>query len=169
MRLEKKYLVQEVDRYLENSGYLFITNYEGITVAETEELRSNLSEYDAQFHIVKNTILNVVSKQRNYPNLDEWLSGPTAIVSGGDNAPGVAKVLKNFSEEKEKVDLKVGLLNNAVIAPEQIAELAKLPGLDTLRAQFVGLLNTPAQRLVTVLQAVPQGLLNVLDAKAKEE
>ena len=168
MRLEKKYLVEEVDSYLEGSDYLFIVNYAGITVAETEDLRSSLAEHRAEFHVVKNTILQVATRGRSYPDLDEWLSGPTAIISGGENPPGVAKVLENFAKKKEKVDLKVGVLNESVISPEAIEQLSKLPSLEVLRAQLLGLLNTPAQRLLTVLQGVPQGLLNVLDAKSQE-
>jgi len=169
MRDEKKYLVDELCCYLDKSSYFFLTNYERITVEETKTLRERLDEFDAEFHVVKNRMFKVAVEKQGFSDLSQWLSGPTAIISGGDNPPGTAKAVKKFFKETEKISLKVGMLENKVLTADEINELATLPSIDILRSQLMGLLQTPAQRMVTVLQAVPQGLLNVLDAKAKNE
>ena len=169
MRPEKKYLVEEVNRHLEKSSYVYLTNYERITVEETAELRKELSGHKAEFHVIKNNILGVAAKARNLPDLSEYLNGPTAIVVGGDDPSGVAKTITKFFEEKEKVDLKAGLLNEKVLTKDEVVALSKLPGLESLRAQLLGLLTQPATGLVRVINAVPQSLVNVLQAKVRTE
>ena len=78
MRNEKKYLVQEVANRLKESEYVFLTNYYRITVAETADLRARLAEQDAEFHVVKNTILQQAAKELEMPELDEILDGQVA-------------------------------------------------------------------------------------------
>ena len=166
MRPEKKYLVEEVDRQIGDSSYLFLADYKGITVAETAELRESLAAQGAEFHVVKNSALDVAAKARNLPDFSNLLSGPTAIVSGGENPSEVAKVLTKFHKTKEKVGLKGGALGDRFLEQGEITELSKLPSLDILRSQLLSLFNTPAQQCARVLQAVPQGILNVLRAKS---
>lgn len=166
MRPEKELLVQDVDQHLAKSDYVFLANYDRISVEETETLRGNLAKENAEFHVVKNSILNLAMQRRSQPDLKEWLEGPTAIIVGGENPSGVAKVLKNFFKDKEKVEMKVGVMGDRTITADELKELAELPGLEELQAKFLSLLNTPAQRFVTVINAVPQSVVNVLKAHA---
>lgn len=168
MRPEKKYLVEEISRHLEKSDFVFLADFTTVNVSDIAELRGSLSEEDAEFHVVKNRILNVAAKARNLPALDEWLEGPTAIVLGGRNPSGVAKVLKRFADDKKKLSVKVGVLGDRTLTQEEVAELADLPTLDVLKAQLLGLFSQPAQQMVTVLAAGPVSLLNVLKAKAEK-
>lgn len=169
MRPEKQFLVDEVSTYLEKSDYVFLTNFERITVAETADLRSKLAEVGAEFHVIKNSVFHVASQQHGLPDLSDHLTGQTALVLGGDNAPGAAKVLKKFFKDKEKVEVKVGVLENAELSREQVDALAELPSKEVLQAQLLGLLNQPAQRLVTVLAGVPRAMVTVLKAYADEK
>jgi len=170
MRPEKQYLVAEVSNHLSKSEYVFLTDFNRLTVAETAELRGQLAAQNAEFHVVKNSILNTAAKERELPELDgEVLTGPTAIVVGGPNPSEVAKVLMKFFKDKEKVEVKSGVLGEKVLSKDEVEELSKLPSLDELRAKFLSLLNTPASQTVRVLIAAPQGLLNVLQAKVDQD
>lgn len=166
MRPEKQYLVDEVSGYLAKSEYVFLTDFNRLSVAETAELRGQLAAQDAEFHVVKNSILHTAAKSRELPSLEDALEGPTAIVVGGPNPSEVAKVLMKFFKDKEKVEVKKGVLGEQTLTKEEVEELSKLPSLDELRAKLLSLLNTPATQTVRVLIAGPQGLLNVLQAKA---
>lgn len=167
MRPEKKYLLEEVGGHLSKSDFVFLADYNTVNVEEVGELREKLADESAEFHVVKNSILNLVARERKLPDLKEWLAGQTAIVVGGDNPSGVAKVLRKFSEDKKKLGLKVGVLGDRVLSKDEIIELSKLPSLEALKAQLLGLFQTPARNLLMVCNGVPTGLLNVL--KAKEE
>ncbi|MEM7790287.1 MAG: 50S ribosomal protein L10 [Verrucomicrobiota bacterium] len=169
MRPEKQYLVEEVSTHLDKSNYVYLTNYERITVDEIAELRASLSEHNAEFHVVKNSIFGVAAAAKDLPDLGEHLTGQTAIVVGGDNPSGVAKVIGEFFKKKEKVDLKGGIVNERALTKDEIVALSKLPGLEVLRAQLLGLLSQPATGMVRVINAVPQSLVNVLQAKVREE
>lgn len=167
MRAEKKYLVDECVKHLDKSDYVYLTNFERVTVSETAELRDALLSQGAEFHVVKNTVLRHAAQEKDYPSLDEHLNGFTAVVVGGDSPSEVAKLLIKFHKEKdEKCVIKVGVLGNKLMSAEDVKELSKLPSVEILRAQFLGLLNTPAQQMARIVQAVPQGVLNVLQAKA---
>ena len=110
----------------------------------------------------------IAAAERELNVNQDYLVGPTAIVVGGDNAPGVAKALEKFFKDKKKLEVKGGLLENDSITTDQISDLAKLPPADVLKAQLLGLLNQPASQMVRIIQAVPQGMLNVLQAKADQ-
>lgn len=169
MRAEKQFLVDEVESHLRKSDYVYLANFERITVDDVSSLRDKLAEENAEFHVVKNSVLRVAAKKVELPELDEWLVGPTAIVIGGENPSGVAKVIRSFFKEKDKGEVKVGVVSNQTYSPDQVKELSELPTLDVLRAQLLGLLTAPMRDLLFVFNGVPQGLLNVLQAKADEE
>jgi large subunit ribosomal protein L10 len=167
MRAEKKYLIDEVTRHLKKSDYVILTNYNKMTVADVAKLRSRLAPHAAEFHVVKNSSLRVAAQALSLPDFEAALTGPTAVIVGGRNAPGVAKVLKDFFKETQKVEVKAGALSRKLISAKDVERLADMPSLETLRAQFLGLLNQPGTMLVRVLNAVPQGVVNVLQAKVR--
>ena len=167
MRAEKKYLIAEVETHLKKSDYVILANYNGMTVADAAELRKRLSAEKAEYHVVKNSSLRVAAKSLGLPDIEGALIGPTAIVVGGRNSAGVAKVLKQFFKEKQKIEVKAAVLSKKLISSKDVSRLADMPSLDVLRAQLLGLLNQPASMFVRVINAVPQGLVNVLQAKVR--
>lgn len=169
MRPEKKYLVEEVTSHLDKSQYVYLANYERITVKEIAELRAALAEHNAEFHVIKNSIFGVAAAAKDLPDLSEHLTGQTAIIVGGDNPSGVAKVIGEFTKKKEKAEVKAGILDERALTKEEIMVLASLPGLEVLRAQLLSLFNQPATGFVRVINAVPQGMVNVLQAKVRKE
>ena len=118
------------------SDYVYLANYERITVDEIAELRATLPSTKRSFTLLKTPFSML---RRLGIDNSEHLSGPTAII-GGNNPSGVAKALGKFFKDKEKVELKVGILDNKTLDTAQIEALAKLPGLESLRAQLLGLL-----------------------------
>jgi large subunit ribosomal protein L10 len=168
MRPEKKFLVDEVAGYLGKSEYVFLADYRKITVSDVAELRASLRAQQAEFHVVKNSILNVAARERKLPELEsKWLTGQTAIVVGGRNPSEVAKILAKFHKDKDKASVKGGVLGVSRLSSADVQALATLPDIGTLRATLLGLLSNPGTSFVRILNAVPQGLLNVLQAKAK--
>jgi large subunit ribosomal protein L10 len=168
MQTEKKYLVDEIGAHLDKSNYVFLADFERVTVAETEELRRILAELGAEFHVVKNRMLRIAASERELEIDAEKLTGPTSIIVGGDNAPGVAKALEKFFKDKKKLEIKGGVLESSTLTAGEVSDLAKLPSAEVLKAQLLGLLNQPASQMVRIVQAVPQGLLNVLHARSEQ-
>ena len=158
MRAEKNYLIAEVETHLKKSDYVILANFTKLTVGETAELRANLAKENAEFHVVKNSSLRVAAKALGLPEFENALVGQTAIVVGGSNSAGVAKVLKKFFTDKQKVEIKVGVMEKKLVSAEELSQIADLPPFEALRAQFLGLLTSNAAAFV-----------RVLDAKVKKE
>jgi len=168
MRPEKEFLVEEVNEHLGKSNYVFLTDFTRLSVKETEELRTNLAKESAEFHVVKNSILRRAASEKELPSLDEHLSGQTAIVIGGENAPGVAKVLTKFFKEKEKVEVKVGVLDNNLLSKDDLKALADLPSKEEMLAKLLGTFLAPAQQLVRLINTPGTQLATVLDKRREQ-
>jgi large subunit ribosomal protein L10 len=168
MRPEKEYLVREATDHLEKSNFFFLTDYQGINSEETADLRNKLAKRGAEFHVIKNSSLRLVAKEKEINDIDPYLKGHSAIVVGGDDASGVAKDLGSYFKETKKVLIKCGTLGNKVLTADEVKQLAKLPSLDVIRAQLLSLINTPASQLLSVLNEPARGLVTVLQAKVKE-
>jgi large subunit ribosomal protein L10 len=167
MRAEKQYLISEVESHLKKSDYVILANFTGVSVADTADLRKKLAAEKAEFHVVKNSSLRVAAKSLGLPEFESALTGPTAVIVGGKNSPGVAKVLKQFFKDKQKLQVKSAVLGKKLITAKDVDSLADMPSMETLRAQLLGLLNQPAGMFVRVLNATPSGLVNVLQAKVR--
>jgi large subunit ribosomal protein L10 len=153
MRAEKQYLISAVDTHLKKSDYVILANFSKVTVADTAELRKRLAVEKAEFHVVKNSSLRVAAKALGLPEFESALTGPTAVIVGGKNSAGVAKVLKKFFDEKQKLEIKIGVMEKKIVSAEDLKKIAELPAFDALRAQFLGLLTSNAAAFVRVLDA----------------
>jgi large subunit ribosomal protein L10 len=153
MRVEKKYLISEVETHLKKSDYVILANFTKVTVADVAELRKLLAAESAEFHVVKNSSLRVAAKALGLPTVEGALTGPTAIVVGGKNPAGVAKVLKKFFADKQKLEVKIGVLERQVFTAADLAKIADLPPFNVLRSQFLSVLTSNAASFVRVLDA----------------
>jgi large subunit ribosomal protein L10 len=158
MRAEKNYLIAEVETHLKKSDYVILANFSQVSVADVSELRTRLSAENAEFHVVKNSSLRVAAKTLGLPEFESSLAGPTAVVVGGKNPAGVAKVLKKFFEDKKKLEVKVGVLDKKIVTAADLAKIADLPSFEALRSQLLGLFTQTAAAFV-----------RVIDAKVKKE
>jgi large subunit ribosomal protein L10 len=169
MRPEKATIVEDLSSKLNKSPFLIITEYTGMNVFQFSELRSRLAGAGAQCRVVKNTFLRKAAAEIGYPDLADSLAGQTAIVTGESDVCAAAKILKGFSAEFQKPTVKVGVLDKAIISKDQITALAELPPKDILRAQLLGVLESPLRKLVTLLNEPGASLARLLKARVDKE
>ncbi|MGC4071247.1 MAG: 50S ribosomal protein L10 [Nibricoccus sp.] len=153
MRAEKNYLIAEVETHLKKSDYVILTNFSKVTVSDASDLRTKLAAENAEFHVVKNSSLRVAAKTLGLPEFESSLAGPTAVVVGGKNPAGVAKILKKFFEDKQKLEIKVGVMEKKIISSSDLKKIADLPSLEALRSQLLGLFTQTGAAFVRVLDA----------------
>ena len=158
MRAEKQYLISEVETHLKKSDYVILANFTKVTVADVADLRKKLDAEKAEFHVVKNSSLRVAAKALGLPEFESALAGPTAVIVGGKNSAGVAKILKQFFKDKQKLEVKIGVMDKKLVTADDLSKIADLPSFEALRSQFLGLLKSNAAAFV-----------RVLDAKVKKE
>jgi large subunit ribosomal protein L10 len=167
MHPAKATIVEDLQAKLNSSPYLFIADYTGLKVSQFAELRNRLWGAGARCHVVKNTFLRRAAKEAGLPEI-EGLKGQTAIIVGDKDVAAAAKILKNFTAEFKKPEVKSGVVDRLVVTTEQIKTIADLPSREVLLATLLGVLNAPASKLVRVLNEPASALARVLQARAEQ-
>lgn len=169
MRPEKAIYLEEVSSWLHQSPYLIIADYAGLKVSQFSELRKRLQGAQAEIHVVKNTFIRRAIANEKLPELEEAvLSGQTAVIWGRSDVCSAAKILKTFAAEFEKPKLRAGIVDRMVVNQQGIIALADLPSREVLLAQLLGLISTPAQRLVSILNVPGSQIAQVIKAKSEK-
>ena len=126
-RPEKKAIAGELNSKLDNCLFVILTDYMGMDVVKTAELRGQLRPLDAEFHVVKNRMLAQATSGTPFEGVDNELEGPTAMVTGTGDIVAVAKVLKEYVKDNELPVVKIGAMQGVVLSKEDIAQLATMP------------------------------------------
>jgi len=161
-----------VDQYVEllnQSEGVFLTEYTGLDVKQMQQLRAEVRKVDGIYRVTKNTLLGLALERTGKPAPPELLTGQLATGFALKEAPALAKTLADFAKQEEQFEIKGGILGDKLLTSEEIATLAKLPSLDELRAQIIGLIQAPARNVVTTITAGVRQAVSVIDAYAKSE
>jgi len=168
-RAEKIEAVSQLTEKFVRAPIAVVTEYRGLNVAQLSDLRRKLRAVDGEYLVSKNTLAAIAVKESRAAVITEMLSGPVAIAFGYSDAVSVAKVLRDFAKENEKLAVKGAVLEGESLGAKQVEQLATMPSRDELRAQLLALLNTPATNLVRLLQAPAQQMVQVLHARSEQE
>ena len=169
MRPEKASIVSELSEALKRSPFVLVTDYRGMKVADFGELRNRLAPTGAEVHVVKNSFLKLAMSDSGFPEVDDQFAGQTAVVTGEADVAPVAKIFKTFASEFKLAALRVGFVDRAVLSTAELETLAELPAREILQAQLLGLLLSPATRLVRLFNEPAAALARLLNAKAEKE
>jgi len=169
MRPEKASIVSDLSEQLTRSPFILVADYRTMNVNDFSELRNRLAGAGAEMHVVKNSFLRRAITDAGFPAVDEQLSGQTAVVTGAKDVAPVAKIIKAFAKEFKKAALKIGLINKAIVSTSDLEALADLPSREVLQAQLLGLLLSPATKLVRLLNEPAASLARLLNAKTQNQ
>jgi large subunit ribosomal protein L10 len=146
---------------------MFVVDYTGLTVDKFTELRKRLRNAGAEVHVYKNRLVKKAAERASLPGeIGEALKGQTAVVTGAQDVCAAAKVMKTFSDEFQKPQMKAGVLDGKYLSADGIQVLADLPAREVLLAQLLGVLQAPASKLARLLNEPAASLARVLNAKA---
>ena len=164
IRPEKASKVAELKDLLANSQGVVLVDYCGLTVAEDTELRSKMREAGVKYMVAKNTFVRIAAKEVGIEGLDSYLEHNTALAFSAEDPVAPAKILNDFSKDHEKLTLKAGVLNGAVIGVDEVKALAELPSKEELLAKLLGSMQAPISGLLNVLQGTIRNFVYVVDA-----
>ncbi|MGH2535785.1 MAG: 50S ribosomal protein L10 [Candidatus Promineifilaceae bacterium] len=165
----KEALVAEYVELLGRSRAVFLTEYSGLSVKQLEALRGDVRKSEGALHVTKNTLLRYALEQTGQPAPGDLLAGQLAAAFALAEAPSLAKLLVEFAKGDERFKIRAAIIGEQVLSAEQVEALAKLPSLDELRAQIIGLISAPAQHIALALAGGVRQVVNVLDAYARSE
>lgn len=166
-RERKVELVGDLARELKEAQAVILTDYRSLQVADLQRIRNELRGMQAQYHIAKNTLLQLALKEAGLPVPDALLQGPTAIAFLHDDLSGPARRLSAFFKEKD-LPIKGAIVGQTIYDAQGVESLATLPGREQLYASVLGSLQGPAAGLVGVLNGVLSQLVYVLQARADQ-
>jgi large subunit ribosomal protein L10 len=167
-RPEKVAVVDEVRQRLSDAPAALLTEYRGLKVGELAQLRRNLREAGGDYKIYKNTLVRFAARDLGL-ELEELLTGPTAIAFAREDAVGVAKALRDFGRTNPALVVKGGVLGTRPLSAEQARALADVPPREVLLARLAGGLAAPLQQLAGLLQALPRNFAYGLSALIEQQ
>ncbi len=148
---------------------VFVIDYRGLTVQESQELRRSLTEAKATMKIYKNTIVKLAIKEHDLPEIDDVLKGPCAYVFYAEDPVDAAKAIKQASEKLKKIEFLGGISDGKAIDAAQALAIADLPGRTELIGMLANVLASPLTGFARVLNGPVQGLATVLTRISENE
>ncbi|GGJ44111.1 50S ribosomal protein L10 [Neoroseomonas lacus] len=167
-RTEKREFVASLATVFAETSFVLVAQNKGLTVADVSELRRRMRAAGASYKVAKNRLATLALEGTRFQGVAPLLKGPTAIAWSTDPV-AVAKTAVEFAKTNDKFVVLGGALGTQNLDATGIKALAELPSLETLRAQLVGLIQTPATRIAGILQAPGGQVARVLSAYAKKD
>lgn len=161
----KQQVVAEMHEKLVRAKAVFLADFRGMNVGKATQLRDELRKASVEYKVVKNTLLDLASRDTDKESLQAHFTGPTAVALSYDDPVAAAKVLSRFAKEQAAAfKLKAGVLTGKPITVADIQALADLPSREVLLAKLLGSMQAPTSNFVGVLAAVPGSFVRALNA-----
>ena len=167
-RDQKSAAIAELTEELKGSEAIFAVDYRGISVTQASDLRRKLAEADAVFKVVKNRLAKRAVADAGADEMDALLIGPTALTLIKGDPVIAAKTIADFTKQNDVLEYKGGFMDGEALDPEGFQVIARLPGVDILRGQLVGLAASPITSLVRGLGSMVSGLAIALGQIAEQ-
>jgi len=152
----KQEAVEVVTAKLRESASTVVADYRGLNVAQVTELRKQLREAGIEFQVLKNSLVRRATAEANLSELNEVLTGPTAIAFSTEDAVAPAKILNNFAKKNDALKIKGGVVEGQVVGVEAIKALAELPSREGLLSMLLSVLQAPVRNFALAVKAVAE-------------
>jgi len=170
MKPEKKVIVQDLLEKINDSPFMLVIDYTGMSVPEFDSLRNALRENGAECHVTKNTYVKIASKEAEYPEeIADALKGQTAVITGESDISAAAKAVKEFNKTTKKGEVRAGVLDGKLLSDDDVKAIADLPSREVVLSQLLGLINEPATRLVRILNEPGSQVARAMKAYSDKE
>ncbi|TPG57367.1 50S ribosomal protein L10 [Roseomonas nepalensis] len=167
-RTEKREFVASLGSVFADTSFVLVAQNNGLTVAAVDDLRRRMRAAGATYKVTKNRLATLALDGTRFQGISPLLKGPTALAWSKDPV-AVAKTAVEFAKGNDKFVILGGALGAQSLDVNGVKALSELPSLETLRAQLLGLIQTPATRIAGVLQAPAGQLARVFKAYSDKD
>ena len=161
--------VEKLTEELQQASHAIIGTFAKMTVEKDFELRKAVRGAGAKYRVVKNTLAERASKGSKVEEALKDLKGVTSVAYTNGDPVALAKVLSKYAKDNPEYTFKAGIVEGRVILIKDIDVLANMPSKEELYAKLLMLMNAPAQRLVTVMNAVGRDLAVVINQGVEQQ
>ena len=168
-KAKKQEQVEKLSKDLKNVSNAVVATYTKLTVAQDYELRKALRGAGAKYRVVKNTLAERAAKGTKVEQVLKNLAGVNSIAYTTGDPVAMAKALTKYVKDTPEFTFKAGVVEGRVISIKEIESLAAMPSKDELMSKLLFLINAPAQRLVTAMNAVGRNLAVVVDQGVQQK
>jgi large subunit ribosomal protein L10 len=168
LKSEKEVLIKELtDKFTRAKGVV-VAEFNKLDVDTVNKLRKKLRDGGVEWKVLKNTLARRAAKGTSVEKVSDDFVGPVAVAISYDDVVAPAKILQAFTKDLETVKIRSGVIQGQKIDKAGVAALAKLPGLNELRGQILGMLNQPATKLLRTIKEPGGALARVIKAKSEK-
>jgi large subunit ribosomal protein L10 len=168
-RTDKQNIIQEMQTVIQDHSTFYFVDFKGLKVKDISQLRDKIRQSSGKIRVVKNTLLKKASTGTGLDGADKFFEGPTAIAWSQRDPIPLAKTLMSFSKDNPNLKIKGGFVEGSILSSSEVEFLSKLPGINELRAQIIGLLQAPMVRIARVLKAPGQDVAVCISERGKQE
>jgi large subunit ribosomal protein L10 len=168
-KAKKAEKVQQLAEELENSTTAIIGTFAKLTVAKDYELRKTIREAGGKYRVVKNKLAAVSGKGTQVESALTGLKGVNSVAFTAGDPVALAKAFAKWAADNAEFQFKLGIVDGKLLTADEVKELAKMPGKEELFSKLLFLINAPAQRLATVINATGRDLAVVLGQGVEKE
>jgi large subunit ribosomal protein L10 len=162
-RASKTEKVKKLAAELEHSTSAIIGTFKGLTAAKDFELRKTVRGAGGSYHVVKNKLAARAAEGTKIEQALKGLKGVSSVAYTSGDPVALAKALSTWVKDNAEFTFKLGIIDGKVIDVREIGELATMPGKEELFSKLLFLINSPAQRLATVINATGRDLAVVIN------
>ena len=163
----KKTYIEEMKGFFSRNESVFIAHYQGMTVKQIDEMKSEMRKNGILFKITKNKITKLALEGTKFKKLEDLFTGPTAVAFS-DDAITSAKILTKFAKKNPNLKIVGGIMEEEPLSLEDVAKIATLPTLNEARSQIASILKAPAQKIMSILLAPGSKIAILAHAKSKK-
>lgn len=165
MRKEaKQKQISELHEKFSTATVAILTEYKGLNVTEMTELRRQLRSVNAELRVVKNTLAVRAAEGTRLSEAKPAFQGPVAVALGYADPVAPARIVKEFSDKKEQLKIKLGVIEGRVIDSKNLKAVARLPKREVLLANLVGQLQLPFTEVVWCLEGILRQFIGTVQA-----
>jgi large subunit ribosomal protein L10 len=169
LKNKKAEIVAKIKQRFSESDAVFVVNQDRMTVAESEDFRRRLKGADSTYLVAKNTLARLAVGGSSFECILPHLEGQTALVFSKNITSSAKAVFEYSSKSEDKITIICGGYDQRLLSASDIRTLAQLPSMNELRAKIVVVVQTPARRMATLLQAPAGQLARVLNGYSEKQ
>jgi large subunit ribosomal protein L10 len=169
LKSEKEALIKEMNDKFARAKSIVVTEFRKVDVETVTKLRKKLRDGGVEYKVLKNTLAKRAAKGTTAEVISEDFVGPVAASISYGDAVAPAKILTEFIKDLETFKIKSAVIDGKKFSVKDVQTLAKLPGLNELRAKLLGVILQPAGKLVRTIAEPGSKLARVLQAKSEQK